>query len=473
MLRKIVSTSVFLSFAMIVVGAFGQNSNDNSDSVKPGHSESQRDEADATHEKSLDQRMAWWRDARFGMFIHWGIYSVPAGVWDGKPTPRTAEWIMYNVSIPIQDYEPLAKQFNPRKFDAKKWARLAKEAGMKYVVITAKHHDGFCLFDSKQTTYDIMDATPFGRDIIREVVEAFRSEGLRVGIYYSIMDWHHPDYLPRRKFDKRPIDSVNFERYVEYCKSQIKELLTNYGQIDVIWFDGEWETTWTHPLGMEMYDYIHSRWPNVLINNRVDKARQNKSSKQEEHYAGDFGTPEQEIPSVGLPGVDWETCMTMNDTWGFGQNDHHWKSTKTLVETLVDCASKGGNFLLNVGPRSDGTIPQASVERLEQIGRWMNVHGESIYGTSATPFANPFPWGRCTAGPNKLYLHVFEWPTSGQLQAPTLKNRVIQAYLLGEDSKSSLNIATTTEKTIITLPKAKPDSIVPVVVLEIDGTPTR
>ena len=473
MLLKMVSTTVFLSLAITSVEAFGQSSTDKSDSIAHSRSEPPLNETDAAHEPSHDQRMAWWREARFGMFIHWGLYSIPAGVWNGKPVPRTAEWIMNNASLTVEDYEPLAKQFNPVKFDARSWARLAKQAGMKYVVITAKHHDGFCLFDSKYTTYDVMDATPFGRDIIREVVEAFRGEGLRVGIYYSIMDWHHPDYLPRRKIDRRPVDNANFERYVEYCKAQVKELLTNYGPIDVIWFDGEWNDTWTHRHGLEMYDYIHSHWPHTLVNNRVDKGRQDKSSKREKHYAGDFGTPEQEIPPNGLPGVDWETCMTMNDTWGFGQNDHHWKSAKTLVETLVDCASKGGNFLLNVGPRSDGTIPPASVERLEQIGRWMAGHGESIYGTSATPFANPLPWGRCTAKKNKLYLHVFQWPASGQLQTPALKKRVLRAHLLGEDSASSLQVAATAKKTVVTLPKAKPNSILPVVVLDMDRTPTR
>ena len=265
-------------------------------------------------------RMAWWREARFGMFIHWGLYAIPAGEWQGNT--NHAEWIRTTAQIPIDEYERFVDQFNPVKFDADAWVRIAKEAGMQYIVITSKHHDGFCLFDSAQTDFDVM-ATPFKRDIMKELSDACRRAGLKICWYHSIMDWHHPDYLPRRSWEvaERPANGADFDRFRAYLKSQVRELLTNYGPIGVLWFDGEWEDTWNHEYGVDLYNYVRGLQPDIIVNNRVDKGRGGMAGLTEDaRFAGDFGTPEQEIPATGLPGVDWETCMTMNDHWGYNKH---------------------------------------------------------------------------------------------------------------------------------------------------------
>jgi len=417
-----------------------------------------------------DARMAWWREARFGMFIHWGLYAIPAGEWRGKKAPSLGEWIQTGAKIPVSEYEPLQKQFNPVKFDARRWAQIAKGAGMRYIVITSKHHDGFCLFDSKLTDWDVM-GTPFRRDIMKELAEACRQEGLAICWYHSIMDWHHPDYLPRgpgspRPWDTRPTQGANFPRFVEYLKGQVRELVTDYGQIGVLWFDGEWEDTWTHQHGLDLYNYVRSLDPKIIVNNRVDKGRQGMAGHTAPGgFAGDFGTPEQEIPATGLPGVDWETCMTMNDTWGFRKDDHNWKSTETLLRNLIDIASKGGNFLLNVGPTAEGLIPEPSVQRLEGIGKWMASNGESIWGTTASPFKK-LPWGRATTKPGRIYLHVFNWPKD-RLLVPGLENKVQKAYLLADVQRAPLPVVQAPEGLAIQLPPKAPDAIASVVVLEI------
>ena len=366
-----------------------------------------------------DARMAWWRQAKFGMFIHWGLYAVPAGEWNGKPVPGIGEWIMNRAQIQVKDYEPLVKLFNPVKFDANQWVKIAKDAGMKYMVITSKHHDGFCLWPSDQTDYDIA-STPFKRDILGELTAACKKQGVRMCFYHSIMDWHHPDYLPRRAWEKdtRPAGEADYERYVGYMKSQLKELVQRYDP-GVLWFDGEWEATWTHEHGKMLYQYMRQLKPDIIINNRVDKGRGGmKGISTGSDSRGDFGTPEQQIPATGLPGVDWESCMTMNNTWGYKKDDQKFKSAQTLIRNLVDTASKGGNYLLNVGPQADGLIPQASVERLAAVGRWMKANGESIHGTQASPVGKP-DWGRITCridgGGASLYLHVFDWPKDGKL----------------------------------------------------------
>ena len=394
----------------------------------------QRSSATGDMDMTKDERMEWWRDARFGMFIHWGLYSIPAGTWEGEKVPGIGEWIMHRADIAVADYEKLAGQFNPVKFDADAWVRLARQAGMKYLVITSKHHDGFCLWDSKVTDYDIIDATPFDRDILAELEKACKKHGVKFCLYHSIMDWHHPDaqapFYPN--YNDRNRSNPNFPRYVEnYMKPQLKELITEYGPLGVLWFDGEWIKDWTEPQGRELYQYVRSLQPNIIVNNRVGKGRKGMEglNKDDQEYSGDFGTPEQQIPATGLPGVDWESCMTMNDTWGYKSYDDNWKSSETLLRNLADIASKGGNFLLNVGPTSEGLIPDASVERLVAMGEWMKVNGESIYGTTASPIG-AVPWGRCTAKPGKLYLHVFEWPANGRLVVPNVKNEVQKAYLL-------------------------------------------
>jgi alpha-L-fucosidase len=357
-------------------------------------------------------RMQWWQEARFGLFIHWGLYSIPAGEWKGKT--EYGEWIRTSAEIPLEEYDKFVGQFNPVNFNAGEWVRMAKDAGMKYITITTKHHDGFCLFDSKYTDFDIM-TTPFKRDIMKELSEACRIEGIKICWYHSIMDWHHPDYLPRRDWEKtRSTEGANYDRYVQHMKNQLKELTTNYGNIGVLWFDGEWESTWNRERGRDLYNYVRELQPDIIINNRVGAGRSGMEGFSEgEESAGDFGTPEQQIPATGLPDVNWETCMTMNDHWGYNSHDESWKSAKDLLQKLADIASKGGNFLLNVGPTSEGLFPQASIDMLQEIGKWMKANSEAIYGTEASPFKN-LTGARCTQkafdGGTRLYLHVFDVP---------------------------------------------------------------
>ena len=372
-----------------------------------------------------DQRMKWWRDARFGMFIHWGLYAVPAGEWEGKT--GHAEWIRTTAKIPLDVYDKFVEQFNPVNFDADSWVKMAKAAGMKYIVITSKHHDGFCLWPSEQTEFDVA-STPFKRDILAELKAACDKEGIVFCTYHSIMDWHHPDY-PARKWEKeRAKKPRDFDRYIKYMKAQLKEIITNYHP-GVMWFDGEWENAWNHKMGLDLYEYVRGLQPDIIINNRVDKARRGKDG--DGNYAGDFGTPEQKIPANGLPGVDWESCMTMNRHWGWNKNDHRWKSTESLVKKVVDIASKGGNYLLNIGPKADGTFPAEAIKRLKEIGVWMDENGEAVYGTTANPFGK-VPFGRITAKLDEktLYLHVFTWPSTGVLELPGMANPIVSATLL-------------------------------------------
>lgn len=418
-------------------------------------------------EKQKDERMEWWRGARFGMFIHWGLYAIPAGEWKGET--KHAEWILTTAQIPVKEYEKFASRFNPIKFDAAQWVKMAKDAGMKYIVITSKHHDGFCLFDSKLTEYDVMDATPFKLDILKELSEECHKQGLKMCWYHSIMDWHHPDYLPRRKWEKRSAEGADYDRYVGYMKGQVKELVTNYGEIGVLWFDGEWESTWDHERGNDLYKYVRSLQPNIIINNRVGKGRAGMAGTFDpETASGDFGTPEQEIPATGL-GYDWETCMTMNNHWGYNKNDNNWKSTEDLIRKLVDISSKGGNFLLNVGPTAEGLFPQQNIEQLAAMGKWMKINGESIYDTTASLFEK-LDWGRSTTKPGKLYLHVFDWPDDGKLNVPGLVSKVESAYLLTAP-EILLNIDYQRGSVFISLPEDASDSIDSVVVLEFRDEP--
>ena len=417
-----------------------------------------------------DKRMEWWRDARFGLFIHWGLYAIPAGEWNGKT--NYAEWIRNQAEIPIDEYDKFVGQFNPVKFDADKWVSTAKNAGMKYIVITSKHHDGFCLFDSKFTDYDVM-STPFKRDILKDLSEACRNEGIKLCFYYSIMDWHHPDYLPGRDWENRSSEGADFDRYIQHMKNQLKELVTNYGDIGILWFDGEWENTWNEERGIDLYNYVRSLQPDIIVNNRVDPNRGGLEGFAPEGVTmGDFGTPEQQIPSTGLPGIDWESCMTMNDHWGYNKNDKNFKSTKDILQMLADIASKGGNYLLNVGPTSEGIFPAESVEILSEVGSWMKVNGESIYGTSSSLF-NSLEWGRCTQkkiGENtRLYLHVFNWSQNGRLVIPGIYSQPLHSYLLSDEKKTHLTVERNEDALIVSIPTKTPDENNSVVVLDVAG----
>lgn len=368
-------------------------------------------------------RTRWWRHARFGMFIHWGIYAVPADSSQGA-----AEWYFYNhtspdpttgkpVHLQVRQYAQFAKQFDPVKFNAKKWAEIAKQAGMRYIVITSKHHDGFCMFHTKLNHYNIVDSTPFHHDPMVDLSKACRKEGLKFCFYYSFMDWHNYNYLPRRAWDTRPTTGASLDKYVKYAQGQLRELLTQYGPIGVIWFDGGWEHNAEEEHSLQTVKLIRSLQPNIIINNRLNLPE-------------DFGTPEQTVPGAPLPGGQlWETCMTINNTWGYSKNDHDWKSSVQLIRTLCTTAGRGGNFLLNVGPKADGTFPAAIVQRLHDMGEWMHTNSQSIYDTVQGPFSRLPYEGSSTLKGDKLYLQVFDWPASG-LTLHGLDTHVLSARAL-------------------------------------------
>lgn len=424
-----------------------------------------------TKKLSDDERMAWWRDASFGLFIHWGAYSIPGGERDGKICRGGAEWIMDKLDYTIEDYEKVVAQFNPVKFNADEWVSIAKDAGMKYIVITSKHHDGFCLWDSKITDYDIVDASPFKRDIIKELSEACKKQGLKFCFYHSIVDWHHPQaqapLYPNYNAGQRDQSVVNPEfpeYYKNYLKPQVKELLTNYGDIGVVWFDGDWIADYTTEMGKELYKTVREIQPNTIVNNRVDKGRMGMEGiDREGNFAGDFGTPEQEIPDTGIS-TDWESCMTMNGSWGYKPSDRRWKSPKVLIRNLIDVVSKGGNLLLNVGPSGEGLFPAESVERLKAMGVWTKANGESIYGAKASPYDKP-EWGRYTSKPGVLYAHVFDWPQDGLLVINEKAN-VKKASLLAGSGRA-LTIKKSELGNVIVLPQEAPDSIATVIKLEV------
>ena len=412
-----------------------------------------------------DARMGWFREARFGMFIHWGLYSAAAGEWNGKPVGNIGEWIMNNAKIPEAEYRGLLAKFNPVKYDAKEWVRIAKDAGMKYIVITTKHHDGFCLWDSALTEWDVM-ATPYGKDLLKPLAEACAEAGIVFCTYHSIMDWTHPNYEGSSYGTVRKPD---MDLYTPYLKSQLSELVSNYGPLGIMWFDGEWEGTWTHERGKDLYQYVRSLQPSIIVNNRVDKGRkgmQGMTSSRE--FRGDYGTPEQEIPAKGLTGVDWESCMTMNDTWGFKKDDTNWKSSTMLIRNLIDIVSKGGNFLLNVGPTAEGEIPAASVERLQDMGEWMHVNSEAIHGSSASPFGR-VPFGRATARAGRIYLHVFDWPADGRLTIPAAGLKMGNVYALADQQKSALRVLQDGGRAVIDASTVARDPHATVIVVEYAG----
>ncbi|MBL8755309.1 MAG: alpha-L-fucosidase [Planctomycetes bacterium] len=421
---------------------------------------------------SHDARMQWWREARFGLFLHWGLYAIPAGKWQDQT--GYGEWIRDSARIPRDVYAEFQPHWNPTGFDADAWARMAKAAGMKYVVITSKHHDGFCLWNSAQTGWDVGN-TPHRRDILRELADACRREGLVFCTYHSIMDWHHPDYLPRRPWETdRSSQGADFAKFERYLHAQVSEVIERY-RPGVMWFDGEWENTWNHERGVRLFELCRTLAPGMIVNNRVDVHRGGMAGFSNASEAvGDFATPEQEIPATGLPGVDWESCMTMNTHWGFNAADTKWKSTQDLVRNLIDIASKGGNYLLNVGPRADGTFPPESVDRLREIGAWMAIGGEAIHGTTASVF-DALPFGRCTVRQSgtstTLYLHVFDLPADGLLALPGLTNTIRSARVLGGKGSATPMAASAAGAAAIRLDGVTADPIATVVAVDIDGAP--
>lgn len=404
-----------------------------------------------------DARMQWWREARFGMFIHWGVYSVPAGRYHGQPVGGIGEWIMYNAKIPCAEYRAFAREFNPVQYDPDAWVQLARDAGMKYIIITSKHHDGFALFDTKASDWNVVKATPYGQDLLKPLAEACRRHGLKLGFYYSqAQDWNNRGGIVCGQQHWDRAHDGDTDAYIRnVAAEQVRELLTGYGPIAVFWWDTPCDMTRQRA---DILLPLLRLQPGIIHNNRLGI------------YPGDTDTPEQEIPATGIPGRDWETCMTMNDTWGFKSDDQNWKSTATLVRNLVDIASKGGNYLLNVGPTRQGLFPEPSVQRLREIGRWMRVNGAAIHGTTSSPFKR-LAWGRATKklGPagSTLYLHVFDWPGDGRLLVPGLRNPVQSVSLLANGQ--SLPSETTAEGVVVRLPARAPDPISSTVVLELAG----
>ncbi len=428
-----------------------------------------------------DARMKWWREARFGMFLHWGLYSGLAGTWDDRAvgTRGGMEWIQQRVGVDTWEYAHEAVPlFRPKEGFATEWAKLAREAGCRYVVFTTKHHDGFCLFQSQYTTYDAHDL--LGRDLCREIVDAVREEGLKVGFYHSVIDWHHPQYdyikadqLPHPlKGKPSPNGPRHHDIYVEYLHHQARELFSNYGALDIIWWDyskkGNDGPFWRSD---ELMAMARSLQPAIISNNRLyhiphiekdDSVDRLRTWRPEQ---GDFTTPEQTIPSTGIPGVDWEVCMTMNTTWGYSDHDHAWKSPETLIRNLVDIVSKGGNYLLNIGPKGDGSIPAESVECMRAIGAWMATNGEAIHETSASPYERP-SWGRYTKRPGRLYAHAFAWPPERTLQVPAKDLHITRVYLLADPGRTALRTEAGPNGLTIHLPSEAPDNIVSVIAIE-------
>ncbi len=394
------------------------------------------------------------------MFIHWGPYSYLAGEWNGQhiPVGTEAEWIMQRFNIPAADYRRIARNFNPEHFDAERWVALAKATGMKYLVITAKHHDGFAMYQSKVSGYNIVDWTPFKRDPVKEIADACRRNGIRFGIYYSHReDWDDPNGFGNTwDYDRT---KKNFDRYLETkSKPQLRELLSNYGPVSLVWFDRGMDTA-EH--ARQFRDLVHQLQPSCLINGRIGSYGQD--------LMGDYqDMNDNGIPTNGLQEY-WEAPQTMNTTWGYSKFDQQWKTPGEVIHRLVEIVGKGGNYLLNVGPMADGTIPAPSVATLEKVGSWMRANSESIYATSASPL-QPQPWGRTTVKGNKVYAHVFSWPADGKLPISGLRNAVVAAYPLTQSSLK-LKVTRVDGTNVLETPPNPLDSVDTVLVLDLDGPP--
>jgi len=414
---------------------------------------------------------AWFNDGKFGMFIHWGPYSVLGGEWKGQRIEQgdIAEWIMLRFQIPVEEYRTIASTFNPTGFDAREWVSLAKKAGMKYIIITSKHHDGFAMYDSGVSDYNIVNFTPFKRDPLRELSEACVEAGIKFCVYYSHReDWEHPyAYGNFWDFDSSQtnLDTMDhpelFRRYLdEKAIPQLKELLTEYGPLGIVWFD---RGMYTQEQGREFADLVHNLQPECLVNGRVG------------HYDKELLGDYQSMTDNGMPigGIEeyWETPQTLNETWGYSQFDKNWKTPDEVIRRLVTIVSKGGNYLLNVGPTGQGIIPDPSVKILNVVGDWMQKNSESIYGTSPSPFPYELPWGYCTRKGSRLFLHVFDWPENGQLSLNGLNNKIEKAYSLLDPEEALTVDRDEAGGLMIGLPAEPPDGINSVFVLEIKGDP--
>jgi alpha-L-fucosidase len=428
-----------------------------------------------------NERMKWFREARFGMFIHWGLYAIPAGRWQDKEIEGIGEWIMNSASILVAQYKALASRFNPTQFSAVAIVGLAKSAGMKYIVITSKHHDGFAMFDSKANPFNTVQATPFNRDPLKELAAECRKHGIKLGFYYSQdQDWTAPGGAAYKRDDHKPPtyhwDPSQNGSFAEYLQKkaipQIREILTNYGEYPaIVWFDTPTKDM-TPELASEIVKVLNEH-PKLIWNNRLGGG-----------YRGDTETPEQYIPAQGYPGRDWESCMTMNDTWGYKQDDTNFKSTETLLRNLIDVSSKGGNYLLNIGPMATGEVPPAEVERLREMGKWLSVNGESIYATQPTlfgaeagafsttekdedgkaKFIPSWKW-RSTTSRDKIYIHLFEWPDS-KFHLDTVPRDVTAAYLLADNAQAPLKVTKNGSGLDVALPEQRIDPIATVLVLK-------
>ena len=437
MIKKI---ALLLSFSMVLVLMMAcKNTPENKGEVEAPTSD--------------DERMAWWREAKFGLFIHWGVYAVPAGRYGDNI--NHGEWIMHRARIPSAEYKEYASNFNPVKYDPEAWVKVAREAGMRYIVITSKHHDGFALYPSDVTDWDVVDATPYGKDLLGPLVDEAKKAGLKMGFYYSqAQDWNHPGGAKSRFQEGDGWDEAHkgdFDVYLEnIALPQAKELLSRY-PLDIFWWD---TPTWMNEERTRPFVEALKVRPDIITNNRLG-------------VEGDTKTPEQFVPVTGHEG-DWETCMTMNRHWGYNAYDDDWKSSEELIHKLIEICSKGGNFLLNVGPTAQGEFPQPCIERLQDMGAWLKVNGEAIYGTTAGPF-NYLSWGAATRKGDLLYLHVTDWPENGKLNVP-ISSKAVSAALLARPNKK-LPIKSEQERIVIDLPSEAPDPVATVIILKLDEEP--